>query len=202
MVYLFYRPLFICFAIFLLSSCSVLHRKTPAETPLSSNVREQQLFAMQQFTLQASVGIKTPADSISGNLHWQQLHNSHYSARLSNFLGISLFELSDTAQGSAITIKGETYRAVDSSTLLLQLSGWSMPLDDMPLWLRGLPGTKGRDIVRDKYDRVIGFKLTDSTGIVWQLEYQSFFPDSLALPKRLLLKSSDTQIKIVNRSWQ
>ena len=157
--------------------------------------------ALQQFDLQASLGIKTPDDSISGNLHWQQ-DSATYNARLSNFLGISLFELSETEQGSAITIKGETYRAVDTSTLLLQLSGWSMPLHDMPLWLRGLPGSKGRDIMRDEFGRVTAFNLTDSTGIVWQLRYQSFFPDALALPKLLLLSSSDTQIKLVIRNWQ
>nr|WP_245217475.1 lipoprotein insertase outer membrane protein LolB [Rheinheimera maricola] len=178
-----------------------MQRADSQQTPLNSTMREQKIQAMQQFELQASVGIKTPADSVSGNLRWQQHNSSHYNARLSN-VGISLFELTDTAQGSAITIKGETYRAVDTSTLLLQLSGWSMPLNDMPLWLRGLPGSKGRDVQRDAEGRVTGFNLTDSTGIVWQLQYQSFFPDSLALPKRLLLQSDDSQIKIVIRSWQ
>lgn len=202
MAYPFYRALFISFMLVALSSCSLLQRPEPAQTPLSSNLREQQLAAMQHFTLQASVGIKTPADSISGNLRWQQHDSAHYQARLSNFLGISLFELTDSALGSAITIKGETYHAADTSTLLLQLSGWSMPLQDMPLWLRGLPGSKGRNISRDEFDRVTAFELTDSTGIVWQLQYQRFFPDSLALPQRLLLKSSDSQIKIVIRSWQ
>ncbi|NRQ44268.1 outer membrane lipoprotein LolB [Rheinheimera sp. YQF-2] len=196
------RPFFISVIILLLSACTVFQRPVPAETPLSTNEREQQILMLQQFSLQASVGIKTPQESLSGNLLWQQQNSATYNARLSNFLGISLFELSETAQGSAITIKGETYRAVDTSTLLLQLSGWSMPLHDMPLWLRGLPGSKGRDIVRDEFGRVTAFNLTDSTGIVWQLQYQSFFPDSLALPKRLLLQSNDSQIKIVIRSWQ
>jgi len=200
--YRFIRPFFISVIILLLSACTVFQRPVPAETPLSTNEREQQILMLQQFSLQASVGIKTPQESLSGNLLWQQQNSATYNARLSNFLGISLFELSETAQGSAITIKGETYRAVDTSTLLLQLSGWSMPLHDMPLWLRGLPGSKGRDIVRDEFGRVTAFNLTDSTGIVWQLQYQSFFPDSLALPKRLLLQSNDSQIKIVIRSWQ
>ena len=79
-------------------------------------MREQKIQAMQQFELQASVGIKTPADSISGNLRWQQQDSAHYQARLSNFLGISLFELTDSALGSTISIKGETYHAADTSS--------------------------------------------------------------------------------------
>jgi outer membrane lipoprotein LolB len=193
---------FISILLLFVTGCSVFQRPQPAETPLNITAREQQLLAMNQFALQASVGIKTPDDSISGNLHWQQQSGSSYNARLSNFLGISLFALSEAPMGSAITIKGETYRAVDSSTLLLQLSGWSMPLHDMALWLRGLPGSRARNVVRDEFGRVTRFNLTDSTGIVWQLEYQSFFPDSLALPKRMLLTSNDSQIKLVVRSWQ
>lgn len=203
MVHQFIRPLFISFIILLLSACTVFQRPEPAAPLLSSNEREQQIRAMQQFSVQASIGIKTPQESLSGNLRWQQQDGATYNARLSdNFLGISLFELSAAEQGSAITIKGETYRAADTSTLLLQLSGWSMPLQDMPLWLRGLPGSKGRDIVRDESGRVTAFNLTDSTGIIWRLEYQLFFPDNLALPRSMLLQSSDSQIKLVIRSWQ
>lgn len=196
------RPLSVSIFLLWLSSCTVLTKQPSVEVPLNVSEREQQLTAMQQFSLQASVGVKSPAESISGNLRWQQQDNTHYHARLSNFLGISLFELSHAENGSAISLKGETYHAADTSTLLLQLAGWSLPLQDMPLWLRGLPGVRGRNIIRDEFSRVTSFSLTDSTGIVWQLQYQSFFPDALALPKQLLLQSSDTKIKIVIRSWQ
>ncbi|WP_243695500.1 lipoprotein insertase outer membrane protein LolB [Rheinheimera sp. D18] len=201
-VYSILRLMFVHFFVIWLSACSILSQQTPSERPLNTNLREQQLMAMQQFTLQASVGIKTPTDSTSANLRWQQYNNRQFQARLSNFLGISLFELSQSETGSEIQLKGETYRAVDTSSLLLQLSGWSMPLYDMPLWLRGLPGNNSTNITKDQFGRTTSFSLTDSTGIVWQLEYQSFFPDSLSLPKRLILTSSDNQIKIVIRNWQ
>ena len=184
----------------LLSACSSMPRQ--AEPVLALNEREQQLSAMTEFNVQASLGIKTPDDSVSGNLRWQQHSRTAFNAQMRNFLGISLFELKEDANGSAISIKGETYYAVDTSSLLLQLAGWSVPLHDMPLWLRGLPGHRGRNVIRDEFGRVTAFTLTDSTGIVWQLQYQSFFPDSLALPKSMLLSSSDTQIKLVVRNWQ
>jgi outer membrane lipoprotein LolB len=201
-VYPFQRRLLLSIFVLLLTSCSVSQRPGPAELPLNTTAREQQLLAMQQFNLQASVSVKSPNDSVSGNLRWQQQDAKHYHARLSNFLGIALFELSEAENSSEIIVKGDTYRSVDTSSLLLQLSGWSMPLQDMPLWLRGLAGAKGRNIQRDEYGRITSFNLTDSTGIIWLLQYQAFFPDSLALPKRLLLTSSDTQVKLVIRSWQ
>lgn len=185
-----------------LTGCSIFNSKVVPEQPLAANARQQQLQAMQQFSIQASVSIKTSQDSISGNLHWQQLQPEHYTARLSNFLGISLFELEQNQNGSQIQLKGETYYGVDTSSLLWQLSGWSMPLADMPLWLRGLPSNNSQQVHYDEFGRVTRFNLTDSTGIIWQLEYQSFFSDQLSLPKRLLLSSDNTRIKLVIRSWQ
>ncbi|MDP5136419.1 lipoprotein insertase outer membrane protein LolB [Rheinheimera baltica] len=192
----------ICISLYLLTGCSLFQRPTAIEPPLAGSVREQQLIAMQNFTLQASIGIKTQQDSISGNLTWQQQDTLQYQARLSNGLGISLFALQQKPFSSELTVKGETYQAADADTLLLQLTGLSMPLADMPLWLRGLPGNNSTDVVYDTFGRVTRFNLTDSSGVLWQLEYQSFFADALALPKRLRLTSSDTQIKVVIRSWQ
>ncbi|OEY70965.1 outer membrane lipoprotein LolB [Rheinheimera salexigens] len=202
MAYRCYRTLFVVALALWLTGCSTLNSKPLPEQPLAASARQQQLQAMQQFTIQASVSIKTAADAISGNLHWQQLQPEYYNARLSNFLGISLFELQQDATGSQIQLRGETYYGVDTSSLLWQLSGWSMPLADMPLWLRGLPSNNSQHINVDEFGRVTSFSLTDSTGIIWQLEYQSFFSDSLSLPKRLLLSSESTKIKLVIRSWQ
>lgn len=202
MRYPFYQPALMLLFCLLLNGCSLWQRPVTPEQPLAANEREQRIMALQQFELQASLGIKAPDDSISGNLQWQQLNSADYQAQLRHFSGASLFELSHSSAGSAIKIRGDTYTAVDTSSLLLQLAGWSVPLHDMPLWLRGLPGARGRNVVRDEFGRVTSFSLTDSTGIVWQLRYLSFFPDALALPKQLLLNSSDTQIKLVIRNWQ
>ena len=124
------RPLLVSIFLLWLSGCTVLQQQRPVEAPLNMSEREQQLTAMRQFSLQASVGVKSPAESISGNLRWQQKNNTEYHARLSNFLGISLFELTQDSSGSEIQIKGESYRAADTSTLLLQLSGWSRGSND------------------------------------------------------------------------
>lgn len=196
------KPIFLLLFISLLSGCSLLSRQATEPLQLSVDQRQQQLLAMQRFTIQASLSIKTPAESISGNLRWQQLRSEHFQARMANMLGISLFELSESEIGSQLQLRGETYQAMDASSLLWQLAGWSIPLADMPLWLRGIPGNSATAIQYDEAGRVVAFKLTDSTGIGWQLQYRSFFNDSLSLPRQMQLNSDDTQIKLVIRSWQ
>ncbi len=186
----------------LLTGCS-LKPKAPASAPMMNIAqRQQQLAAMQSFTLQAAVGIKSPAESLSGNLRWQQQDETAYQARLSTLLGISVFELTQQQSSTELLLKGERYHAADASNLLWQLAGWSIPLHDMPLWLRGLPGQSATQLKYDGAGRLISFTLTDSTGIQWQLSYRSFFDNALALPKQLQLQSADTQIRVVIRSWQ
>ncbi|WP_333608098.1 lipoprotein insertase outer membrane protein LolB [Arsukibacterium sp.] len=196
------KPIFLLLLLSLVTGCSLLSRQTSDPLQLSLDQRQQQLLAMQRFTLQATLSIKTPAESISGNLRWQQLHSEHFQARMANIMGMSLFELSQNELGSQLKLRGETYQAMDASSLLWQLAGWSMPLADMPLWLRGIPGKGAIDIQYDEQGRVKAFNLTDSTGIHWQLQYHSFFNDSLSLPRQMQLNSDDTQIRLVIRSWQ
>lgn len=186
----------------LLAGCSTVPDLPGTAIPLNAKARQQQLQAMTQFNLRASIYIKAPSDSVSGSLRWQQQDAKQYHARMSTSIGISIFDLKQLPNYTELTVNGEHYMANDIDTLLQQLAGWSIPLSDMPLWLRGLPGERGTDIVYDEFGRVTAFSLTDSAGVIWQLQYQGFFADALALPKRLLLTSSDTQIKLLIRSWQ
>lgn len=196
------RQLSIILMIAFLTACSSKPKVQTTQPVMAAEQRQQQLSAMQQFTLQASMGLKSPAESISGNLRWQQINAADYQARLANMLGISLFELRQQADLTELQVRGERYQATDASSLLWQLAGWSIPLHDMALWLRGLPGDSATELQYDIAGRLISFVLTDSTGIRWQLSYRSFFDDALSLPRQLLLQSDDTQIRLVIRSWQ
>lgn len=196
------RQLSILVLLALLTGCSLKPKTLPAEAVMPQAQRQQQLSAMQQFTVQASMRLKSPAESVTGNLRWQQFNNADYQARLANPLGISLFELRQQADLTELQVRGERYQAADASSLLWQLAGWSIPLHDMALWLRGLPGESATELQYDAAGRLTSFVLTDTTGIRWQLSYSSFFADALSLPKELQLKSDDTQIRLIIRSWQ
>ena len=190
-------------AIFLFASACSSTKNLPGQIEvLPQQQRQQQLAELNNFTVQAAVGIKSPAETVSGNLRWQQQDASAYQARLANMLGISLFELTANAELTELLVRGERYQAADASNLLWQLAGWSIPLHDMALWLRGLPGDSATELQYDTAGRLVSFNLTDSTGIRWQLTYRSFFDDALSLPKQLQLQSADTQVRLVIRSWQ
>ena len=184
---------------FLLSGCSL---KPRTDGPiLTAQQRLDRIEQLQHFELTAAMGIRSPTDTISGRLHWQQQADD-YQARMNNSFGISIFRLDSSAGSTRLQVRGEDYQASNSSELMLALTGWSLPLDDMPLWLKGLAGSNASAKEYDELDRLIAFTLQDRSGYHWQVRYERFFSDSLALPRNIKVQSDDIRITLVIWSWQ
>ncbi len=191
------------FALALLLSACASSPKTSPYVPLSAQQRQLQLEQLQEFQLTGALGVKAPSDSISGSLNWQQ-QGPFYKASMTNFVGISIFELETDSRGATIKADGETHQAQSASALLDYLSGWSLPIEEMPLWLKGLASSSGSNHQWDQLGRLTAFELNDNQGRSWTVSYPEFFPDALALPKRVLLesKTDGTRIRLVVRQWQ
>lgn len=185
----------------LLSGCASWQQPQVAEIPLPARERQQQLATLTQFELNASLGVKAPGDSVSGSLNWVQ-QDEFYTADLNNFIGINIFKLQTTAEGALVQVSGESHQAASAAALLDYLSGWSLPIEEMPLWLKGMTGTSSSDLRFDPMGRLTSFSLLDSQNRRWQVSYPKFFPDRLSLPKQIQLESSDTRIKLVIRQWK
>lgn len=182
-----------------LNACS-LAPQGPVEMPLPQNEREARLQQMQQFSLDASIGVKSPKDSVTGSLEWQQTGDD-YQAAMRNVLGLTVFELTNTATGATVVVDGKTHRGDSAGELLNYLSGWSLPIEEMPLWIRGLPSLSSQNLQRDSLGRVQSFTLIDSQQRQWQVTYNEFFADSLSLPRKITLQSADSRLKLVIREW-
>lgn len=184
----------------LLSGCASWQQPMVAEPPLPIAQRQQQLAELTHFSLVASLGVKAPEDNVSGSLNWQQ-QGEQYSASMNSFIGVNIFQLQTTAKGASVTVSGDTHQAESADVLLDYLSGWSLPIADMPLWLKGMAGQSSSDLRWDPLGRLTSFSLLDSRQQRWQVSYLSFFPDRLSLPQKIVLQSTDTKLTLVIRQW-
>ncbi|RVU31258.1 outer membrane lipoprotein LolB [Rheinheimera riviphila] len=184
-----------------LSGCASWQQAQVAEIPLPAKERQQQLATLTQFELTASLGVKAPGDSVSGSLNWVQ-QDEFYTADLNNFIGINIFKLQTTAEGALVQVSGESHQAASAAALLDYLSGWSLPIEEMPLWLKGMTGASSSDLRFDPMGRLTSFSLLDSQNRRWQVSYPKFFPDRLSLPQLIILESSDTRLKLAIRQWK
>ncbi|MDR7122380.1 lipoprotein insertase outer membrane protein LolB [Rheinheimera soli] len=194
-----------CFVVFclILTGCASNSSQLKPIVPLSAQQRQLQLEQLQEFTLTGALGVKAPEQSISGSLNWQQ-QGPFFQASMTNFVGISIFELETDARGATVKADGETHQAQSASALLDYLSGWSLPIEEMPLWLKGVASAESFNHQWDAQGRLTSFTLKDSQQRDWQVSYGEFFPDALALPKRIQLdsKTDGSRIKLVVRKWQ
>lgn len=188
-------------AALLLNGCASWQQPKVAEIPFPAQERQQQLAALTQFELNAALNVKAPGDSVSGSLNWVQ-QREFYTADLNSFIGMNIFKLQTSAEGALVQVSGESHQAQSAAALLNYLSGWSLPIEEMPLWLKGMTGTSSSDLRFDPMGRLVSFSLLDSQNRRWQVTYSKFFPDRLSLPKQINLESSDTKLKLVIRQWK
>ena len=185
----------------LLGGCASWQQPKVAEIPLPAQERQQQLATLNQFELNAALLVKAPGDSVTSSLNWVQ-QGEFYTADLNNFVGINIFKLQTTAEGALVQVSGEQHQAATAAALLEYLSGWSLPIEEMPLWLKGMTGSGSSDLRFDPMGRLTSFSLLDSQNRRWQVSYTKFFPDRLSLPRQINLESSDTKLKLVIRQWK
>ena len=186
----------------LLSGCASWQQPKVAEIPLPAQERQQQLATLNQFELNAALNVKAPGESVTGSLNWVQ-QGEFYSADLnSTGFGINIFKLQTTAEGALVQVSGEQHQAATAAALLEYLSGWSLPIEEMPLCLKGMTGSGSSDLRFDVMGRFTSFTLLDSQNRRWQVSYTKFFPDRLSLPRQIILESSDTKLKLGIRQWK
>jgi outer membrane lipoprotein LolB len=194
-----------CFVVFslILTGCASNSSQLKPVIPLSAQQRQLQLEQLQEFSLAGALNVKSPEESVSGILNWQQ-QGPYFQANMTTFVGISVFELETDARGAKVKADGETHKAQSASALLDYLSGWSLPIEEMPLWLKGVASSESFNHQWDAQGRLTSFTLKDSQGRDWQVSYREFFPDALALPQLIVLdsKADGSRIKLVVRKWQ
>lgn len=184
-----------------LSGCSVLSSTPSNETMTNLPQRQKELKALTAFSLSAGIYVKTPEKGVSGSLEWQQ-QGDYYQASMQNMFGLNVFAISTNKTGAEVKVDGQTHTAESAAVLLDYLSGWSLPIEEMPLWLKGMAGQSANTLSYDALGRLQSFTLLDNQGREWQVSYPEFFANRLALPKRILLESADTRIKLAIREWQ
>lgn len=189
----------VIFLAMITAGCS-LSPQSKLEMPLAQNEREAKIQQLVNFSIDASISVKAPSDSITGSLQWHQ-QGPNYRAAMSSLIGLSIFELETTATGAKVVADGKTHYGESAAELLNYLSGWSLPIEDMPLWVRGLPSHSSQQVQRDSLGRVQSFMLIDSQQRSWQVTYTEFFADSLSLPRKITLQSTDSRLKLVIREW-
>ena len=181
-------------ALLLLTGCSV----TPSEdfTPINVTNAAQ----ANAWELQGKIAVKTAEDKFSTNLYW--LHQpAANDLRLTTVLGTTVLTLKTNQGMATLEVDGKTYRDSNAQDLLTGISGWSIPLDSLPLWITGQIGSNDK-IVSYNPDGTIKQVISYDPQANWSVSFLSWQQQSGALVPRLLkVERENVQIKIQTNQW-
>jgi len=172
-----------------------------ASVELDWEQHSAQLQQLESWTASGKLALRTADKAESATLQWQQqAGESHLS--LSGPMGMNAVTVHSDGQRMQVQ-RADQSREFDVSTpdAILHNTGWELPLQALPYWLKGAPSPRlpvqsmeldsERDLLR---------ALQQDDWQIDYLEYEDFH--GLTLPTRLQIQRASTVVKIILRDWQ
>ncbi|MGR5060151.1 lipoprotein insertase outer membrane protein LolB [Vibrio rotiferianus] len=193
--------LILLFSSIVLAGCSSV---PDSITSVEWQAHEQRLKTINDFQATGKLGYIAPDQRQSLNFYWKQ-STTLSQLRLTTVLGQTALKLTITPQGATVeTYDDQVLTARNANQLIYRLTGLMMPVDHLPDWLLGLPTNADSFQLSSTntlqvLDKQIG--LND-----WNIDYQRYgdiewHNQTLPLPNKLKLSTSDVKINLVITKW-
>ncbi|PKG75170.1 outer membrane lipoprotein LolB [Shewanella sp. Choline-02u-19] len=151
--------------------------------------------------MQGKLAVRTADDKFSTNLYWLHTPFSN-ELKLTTMLGTTVLSLTSTMGNTILELDGKTYTDTDAQRLLTRITGWTIPIDALPLWITGQLSSGDEIISQDALNRPLSL-VNATQPPPWKVDFKSWQTQSGAeLPRLLDLKRDDIQLKIQINQWQ
>lgn len=184
----------------LLSACAVRGPVDERQGDASWQQRQQSLLGLNEWGFDGRASVNDQHSSASLNLRWRQ-SAGHYDIRLMSFLGQQQARLQGSGDGSVILSQPgkPTLQATSATSLMQQELGWSLPLDGLNFWLRGIPMPgKAADWRLDENGRLVWLEQDG-----WRIEFTAYMlVEGLQLVRKIRLYHDSVRIRLVMDHWQ
>ena len=156
--------------------------------------------AMTAWQLNGRVSLTRGEEGWHAGLYWQEQADTFY-LKVSGPLGQGGFQLNGDARGVVLVdADGQSYAAQDVDALLIQVTGWQLPVRGLRYWIRGLPEpAAGRaQETRDEAGQLVRLEQSG-----WTVNYQRYqLVGDVLLPAKLQLLHADIAVRIVIDQWE
>ncbi|MBK0000548.1 lipoprotein localization protein LolB [Erwinia sp. S43] len=188
----------------LLAACSITPEpQTPGQSPTSPQWRDHQqaVEKITQYQTRGAFAFLSDQQKVYARFNWQQTAPDRYRLLLTNPLGSTELQLDQQGQVAQIVDnKGKRYVSRDAAQMISQLTGMTIPLDNLRQWILGLPGDATDYSLDDQYRlRELNYS---QDGKTWHVTYQGYdSKQNPTLPSNLELQEGSQRIKLKMDSW-
>lgn len=175
--------------------------RPPISSPADETIwlaHQARVQVLNDWQVQGRVGIRREQEGWNASFDWQQ-RGAEYRIRLRGPFGQGAIELHGNPAGVWLKQKDRPpVYARDAEALLLDKTGWRLPVAGLSNWLRGLPEVDAPAML-DWDDEGHLRRLTQAN---WDIDYRRYRPvGALSLPDRLRLSREALLVKIVVDRW-
>ena len=191
------------FLLALVTGCQQL----PQKIPVQFSPQQQSQAQLNQWLLSGKVGIRLNKQASRADILWQQQPN-HYELSLQGPFGSGALQLIGTPeQATLITAEG-TQHAPNAEMLIKQQLGWTVPIEYLTWWAKGLPTPDlplQGNATYDEQHHLIAFVQDNWT--ITLAEYKTTSTDNSAistieLPYRITLNKASLRLTLVIAEWK
>lgn len=173
------------------------------QPPADWSQRQRLLTRFQYWRLEGKLAVHQPSDSGTAVINrWTQTADRYQLSLSSSFMGLGHTELSGVPGYIELTLpSGDTYRSTDPESLVSKATGWTLPIDSLTWWIRGLPepGSDARLLFDDKGQLAV----IRQQG--WEIRYRrwrTFVADAPTLPALITAHKDKKRVRLAVTSWQ
>ncbi len=184
----------------LLTACATKPASVaPLNKALSWPQRQEENACITRWNITGAAVIRTPQESLSVSLIWQQFKQKEYVISLMGPLNSGAILL--TGDNQHITLKtsdGRISNAVNAEALMQQELQWSLPISPLFYWIRGLSAPHSHaNIIFDAYNHI---QKLEQDG--WKVDYIKYTNvNGVDLPSKIFMDNATTHVRIIITRW-
>jgi outer membrane lipoprotein LolB len=194
------RSLFLLIFALLITACSSVPTADidQAERVLLYEARSGALAGAERWALKGRLAVNDGEDGGSGHLNWQK-HGQTSSLNFHGALGRGAWQLNADENGAVLKwADGEVHRADSVGELVEQQLGWTIPVNALAWWVRGLTAPGDWDLRQlDEHGN-----LEKLSQLGWNIEYSRYRDaGSVSMPVKLTARRQSYTVKVAIQDW-
>ena len=171
--------------------------------PALETARLAVLDTLPAWSFQGRVAISKGRNGGSGRIDWQQQGEAYQVGQAAPVTRQS-WQLSGGA-GQPVRLdglEGGPRSGTDAGQLLLQATGWDIPVEQLAAWVRGMPASGAIAPAYQGYDIEGLPRVLEQDG--WRIDYLDWYPPvegRPALPRRIEAVNGDAKVRLIVDEW-
>lgn len=190
----------LCFVLLFgtLAACQPLPHQPAGDITTVWEQHYRKVMLLDNWDISGKLAIRTDQQSASGTLFWLQ-RRDYFDLRVSGPLGQGTTRLTGHPGQIQLTTPHTSLQADSPEQLMEDQLGWSLPVNNLIWWVRGLPAKGSRHHLQFNEDN----RVSQLEQAGWSIKYQSYLelPDGTHLPARILMSNPELQLTLVIKQW-